>query len=199
MSYEEKEFLVLKALFEKTKDTDVTAAKLAKLIAVPENDIYYIFKDFERKGWTAEYFVNTARITEMGVTALNKWDSIHAPTNPVSYTINVHGDNNSPIVQGSGNTQIIQTSNPDFDKSIRALLEIIRDSSILDEDKDELASELEAINKLANKEQTAYSLEKAKFRLGLLDTALKGADLFSKAAPYLPAIYLYFHQTFPTP
>lgn len=117
-TYAEKEYLILKTLFDesKGKDEHFTAANLAQLIPVAEDDIYYILKDFLRRGWVWEAFEDTAQITPRGVTAFHQWDQTHSPiTVRDVYNTNIYGNSNNQI-GGQGNAQnAINSSNMSID------------------------------------------------------------------------------------
>ncbi len=105
----------------------------------------------------------------------------------------MHGNNSGAIAQGNENSQtVVQTNNPGFDEAIRSLFDLIQASNLDQDNKEELVGEVVALNKLANKELTPENYEKAKLRISVLELLLKGADLTSKAAQYLPAVYAYF-------
>lgn len=192
-SYEKKEYLVLTTLFEKTRDDDVTAGELAKLIPVSEEDIYYILRDFLRKGWVEENFDATARITEFGVTLLHKWDRVNAPISPVIYNTTNYGDSNN-IIGGQNHTlNVHTTNNADFDKAILAIVELLNTSSLSDGDKEEAITDVQNIAKLAaNNPENAF--ERAKLRITAVETIVKGTEIAMKLAPYWPVLTSYFSQ-----
>jgi hypothetical protein len=86
------------------------------------------------------------------------------------------------------------TNNPEFDKSISAIIALIKSSSMAEDDKQELTNEVEAINKLALKEPSTAIVEKAKLKLEYLKTALTATDIAIKVTPYLPALYTFFEN-----
>lgn len=191
-SYAEKEYMVLKALFEKTNGDDVTAAEMAKLIPVPENDIYYIFKDFERKGWCDEFFEDTARITDLGVTALNKWDTQNSTISPIVYNTNNYGNAINQI-GGQGNVLYAhQTNNPKFDEAVRTIIDLINASNLPPNDKQDALTEIRAINQIATQEKTEVRWERAKLKITAFETLVKAVDLGRQLAPYIVTLYDHF-------
>ncbi len=111
-------------------------------------------------------------------------------------TTNIHGSNYGGIQQGGqNNTQnITVTNNPEFDKAIAGILEVIKSASINNEDKEELLADVKAINNLALKEPSPNLIERAKSRINLLEASFKAVDLAIKVAPYMPQIYAFFEN-----
>lgn len=112
----------------------------------------------------------------------------------IYYTTNIQGHNYGGIQQGGqGNVQnITLTNNPDFDRAVAGLIELIRASQIPDDEKDELQTELQSVNKLALKDKNQNTLEKAKLKLDYIKTSLTGTEIAVKSAPYLMALYNFF-------
>jgi hypothetical protein len=193
LKYAEKEKSVLKALFEKTRNDDVTASELAKIIPVPEEDIFYILKDFNRKGWSEERFVDTASITEQGVTALHNWEQINATIVRDIYNTNIHGPSINQI-GGQGNTvSIAHTSNSRFDEAIGSIVDLLQTSSLNTNDKEEALADVQSLSKMAV-QPPPNAFERAKLRITAIETLVKGTELVVKLAPYLPVVYSFFES-----
>ena len=114
----------------------------------------------------------------------------------VTYHTTIHGPNYGGIQQGGqGNVQnITLTNNPDFDKAIVSLVELIRSSSISEDDKEDLEGEVIKVNRLALKEKNPSTLERAKLKLDYIKTTLTGTEIAIKAAPYFVALYQFFQN-----
>ena len=119
---------------------------------------------------------------------------------PVSYTTNIHGPNYGGIQQGGqGNVQnvtLTNTNNPDFDRALASLVELIRSSQIPDDDKQELEEEVGNVNKLALREPAPGMLERAKTRLDMIKLAITGTDIAMKAAPHINTLWELLQQRF---
>lgn len=109
----------------------------------------------------------------------------------ITYQTNIHGSNYGGIQQGGrGNVQnIMLTNNPDFDKALASLIEMIRSSSIPDDDKQEIQDELAKVNKLALREPALGLLDRARSRLEVVKLALTGTDIAIKAAPHIKTLW----------
>jgi len=116
----------------------------------------------------------------------------------VTYNINIHGDNRGPIQQGThGSTQnTTPTNNPDFDRAITSLVDLIRASSIPDDDKEEVQGEIDKMSRLVLKEPAPGLLEKAKNRLDLIKVAVTGTDIAIKATPHINTLWELLQQRF---
>ena len=96
---------------------------------------------------------------------------------------------------GQNNTQSVTLVNdPDFDNAIAGLIQLIQSSSIPEDDKEELQNEVQAVNKLALKEKTPNTLDRAKLKLDYLKTSINATEIAIKAAPLLTALYNFFQS-----
>jgi hypothetical protein len=107
-----------------------------------------------------------------------------------------HGDIYGGVqLGGHGNTQnisISNTVNPDFQASISSLVELIKQSSINELDKEELVADLDRVNQLSTKEQTTEVIDRAQKKITIIKTALEVSDLALKFSPYLIPIAKFF-------
>jgi hypothetical protein len=197
-TYEQKQRLVLEKIYELGENSisGVMIWDLEKALSpLTRDEISRILIDLEDNLRLIDSPTGESlKILPAGIKFLEKSGTEPAPTQGhTSYTIIVHGNNSGAITQGNENSQtVVQTTNPDFNEAIRALFEIVQSSEMSADDKEEIVVEVVALNKLANKDRTAETLERAKLRMNIIDGLLKAADLTTKAAPYLPAINAYF-------
>ena len=77
--------------------------------------------------------------------------------------------------------------------AVKNLIQLIESSSL--PLKEELQEHVVHVSKLAVQEPSPAMLERAKFRLSMVESRLKGTDLLIKAAPYLAAALDYFRRT----
>jgi hypothetical protein len=116
----------------------------------------------------------------------------------VHYTTNIHGPNYGGIQQGGqGNVQnITLTNNPDFDRAVASLVELIRNSSIPEDDKEDIRGDIDKVSKLALKEPAPGLLGRAKNRLDLIKVAVTGTDIAIKASPHIDTLWEMVKQRF---
>jgi Mn-dependent DtxR family transcriptional regulator len=196
--YAEKETRVLKAIYELSGQNTTKIVgfhEMVPTVGMSDREVSGICKGLEERGfiyWPDGDFVT---ITRAGIQAI---DSLGQPPPKGGDTYNLHiGTAHGPIQQGSGNTQNIQlnvTNNPDFDQAIQSLLQLIGSSSL--PVKDEIQEQVVQVNKLALQEPSTGLLEKAKFRLSMIEVGLKGTDLLIKAGPYLAIASEYFRRKY---
>jgi hypothetical protein len=121
---------------------------------------------------------------------------LNAEGRAINYTANIQGHNYGGIQQGGqGNTQnvtLTNTNNPNFDTAIKSLVELIQTSVISPEDKDELLTELQNINKLALKDANPALVERAKSKINYFELTANSVALGAKVAPYIPQLINYF-------
>lgn len=206
-NYAEREYSVLESIYElgngKPKEM-VKINELASSLHMSIQEINPILEDLESRKGLIGSIEEAVWILPAGIEEIEKIrENPEQPTDnfPANVTNNYNTTINAPVGAFQQNTQhstqivsqtINTTNNPEFDKAIASILQLIQEGPIDKDEKEELNKEVENINNLALKEPSQNSLEKAKLRLSLLETLLKSADLFGKAAPYLPAVYGYF-------
>jgi hypothetical protein len=113
----------------------------------------------------------------------------------VYYTVNVHGDNRANIQQGGqGNVQTTNiTNNTSFVKAIRELTEVIDNSSLTPVNKIESQSDIQALQRLGELEQTPEVKEAAKSRIESIEKTISlTADMVSLGMPIIMFIRAFF-------
>jgi hypothetical protein len=173
-----------------------TEVYVGNVIQIADSRDFWRVEDVEDEIQLGSRIKHIARVTK--INQQGNPIQLNSEGKAVHYTTNIQGHNYGGIQQGGqGNVQNItltHTNNPDFDRALASLVEIIRSSNLPADDKEELQGEVASINKLALKEQNPNTLERAKLKLDYLKTSLTAADLAVKAAPYLPALYQFFQS-----
>jgi uncharacterized protein YqfB (UPF0267 family) len=200
MQMAEKMQLVLKKIYDmagSVHTSEVNYFALQQELGMNIRELTPILNDFDNRGWMGNCSDEAVCLSSAGVLAVEN-SRLESRDGGDIYQTNIHGNNYGGIQQGThGSTQTItltHTSNPDFDKALASIAELIRTSSIADDEKEELQGEVQSINKLALKELNQANLERAKLKLDYLKTSLTAADLVVKAAPYLAALYHFFQH-----
>lgn len=198
-NYAEQERRVLLKLYEMggVHHLDwVLIRDLANELGMEYRVVNDILLELERQKGLIDGREDDVRLNSNGIQVIEGGgQQVGAPVS-VTYQTNIHGPNYGGIQQGGqGNTQnVTLTNNPDFDKAITSLVELIRSSSIPEDDKEEIQNELQSVNKLALKEKSPSTLERAKLKLDYIKTGLAGTEIAIKAAPYLTALYHFFQS-----
>jgi hypothetical protein len=109
-------------------------------------------------------------------------------------------------VGGQGNVQIVSntiTQNPEIKNTIESLTSLINASSLGKFEKEEILSDVDRLDQLTKKEQTAEVAELIKKRLETVKTGIEvakdGGELALKAAPYLATLWQFFTTAFQPP
>jgi hypothetical protein len=196
----------LNELAAESKIGYVLVTKIAQALGLDFNNVYEIFRYWEEKqcvemSHEVDIEHELVRITSIGIDALEGHDhaALMSPSN-ITYNTTVQGHNYGGIQQGGqGNTQnvtLTNTNNPNFDKAIASIIELIRSSNLPADDKQELEGEVANVNKLALREPAAGLLERAKSRLDMVRLGLQGTDLLIKAGPHLEAAWEFLKHKF---
>lgn len=200
-SYAEKESRILRKIYDMggVYHTDwVLIDALVKELGIPFREVNNVLIDLEKRKGLIEGIEEAVKIAPAGIEFLESGGRRVGSAPAVSYTTNIHGPNYGGIQQGThGSTQNItltNTNNPNFDRALAGLVELILASSIPDDDKEEMQEELSKVNTLALKEKNPNTLERAKLRLDYIKTGLTGTEIAIKAAPYLTALYNFFQN-----
>ena len=199
--------IALQKLYELAAESEigyVLVTKIAQSLGLDFNKLYDIFRYWEEKqcvemSHEVDIEQELVRITSIGIDTIEgRGHAAQIPPSNITYNTTVQGHNYGGIQQGTNrstqNVTLTHTNNPDFDKAIASIAELIRASNLPAEEKEELQGEVASINKLALKEPNQGTLERAKLKLDYLKTSLTAADLAVKAAPYLPALYHFFQS-----
>lgn len=193
-SYAEKERRVLQRIHDMggVRHTDwVLIDALVQDLGMTFRELNDILIDLEERKGFIDGVEQAVRMIPAGIEVLEGGGEGATASPNVSYTTNIHGPNYGGIQQGGErNVQnITLTNNPDFDKAIASLVELIRTSSLPDDDKEEIEDELSKVNKLALREPGSGLLERAKTRLDVVKLAMTGTDIAIKAAPHLETLW----------
>jgi hypothetical protein len=200
-SYAEKERSVLQRIYEMggVRHTDwVSIDALVRDLRMDFREVNDILIDLEERKGLIDGLEEAVRMIPAGIELLEGGGRDARATPNVSYTTNIQGSNYGGIQQGGErNVQnITLINNPDFDKAITSLIELIRTSSIPNDDKEEVQEELSKISKLALREPGTGLLERAKTRLDVVKLAMTGTDIAIKAAPHLETLWEFIKHKF---
>lgn len=137
-------------------------------------------------------------ITREGIDAIESSGKPKQSAGGDTYNLNIQSMTGG-VQQGSGNSQSIQinqVNNPEFDKAIVALIELIRTSELPHEEIQELQEEVTRLNRLALSEAKPGLLEKAKARIEVIKVGLQGTEILIKATPLLQIAWDHFSKYF---
>ena len=185
--YEDSGANPLNLVFEKTiaEKVGLSGEELAEALRYLSNEHLIKYATF-----------GTVSIEHLGLKEIE--DSVNRPSESTahfaSYTIqNFYGTVHN-IQGGHHNVQnVVINVNPDFDKNISSLVELIRTSSLGEVQKEETLVDLERVSELAQREKTPDVIEAATKRLNLIKTALECVKLGAAAGPYLQYLYHWFN------
>ncbi len=204
-TYAEKMRMVLEKIYEMAgapHTNEVNYFALQQELGMNGRELNPILKDFtDRRGWLGDCSDECVCLSPEGVLEVenSRVERSRARGGDV-YLTHIHGPNYGGIQQGThGSTQNItltNTNNPDFDRAIASLVELIRASQMPADDKQELEEEVGKVNNLALKEPAPGLLERAKNRLDLIKVAITGTDIAIKAAPHLDTLWELIKQRF---
>lgn len=171
------------------------AYKFANIIATPAEKVYEAVRYLEER-LLVNFDNGAIWMTPRGIAELEK---PVAPTftSPVTHnTTNINAPNTGNVqTGGAGNVQNIRvTNNPDFDNSIRAILELLQSAHLNEDVRDDVIRDVHTVNRIAIDDPSAQGAERAMAKLSYIETALKGADIALKIAPYLPHLYSFFQN-----
>jgi hypothetical protein len=203
MSYAEKEALVLQKIYEMGgvyHMDSVLINDLVKELGLIYREVNQILIDLETRKELIDGDEESVRMKPAGIELIESGGRRTGATREISFTTNIHGPNYGGIQQGGqGNTQNItltNTTNPDFDRALASIVELIRASSIPADDKQELEEEVGKVNKLALKEPAPGLLERAKSRLDMVKLGIQGTELAIKVSPHLEVAWEYLKHKF---
>lgn len=110
---------------------------------------------------------------------------------------NIYGGKNQ--IGGKHNTQNISiNSTSEFADLISQLSELINNSSLLEDDKEEVVEAIQKLPELAMREQTPGVLERVQKRLTFVNNITKSAkELYETVRPLLIPLYAYWKIHFP--
>jgi hypothetical protein len=193
-TYAEKMRMVLKKIYDMSGPpytNEVIYFNLLRELGMNGRELNPILDDFRnRRGWLGESSDESVCLSPEGVLEVenSRVERSRGGGGDV-YQTHIHGPNYGGIQQGGkGNTQnvtLTNTNNPDLDRALASIVELIRSSQIPDDDKQELEDEVGKVNKLALREPAVGLLERAKSRLDMIKLAITGTDIAIKAAPHI--------------
>jgi len=202
-SYAEKESRILRKIYEMggVYHTDwVPIDALVKELGMPFREVNDVLIDLEKRKGLIEGIEEAVKMAPAGIEFIEIGGRSAGVAHSVSYTTNIHGPNYGGIQQGGQdnvqNVTLTNTNNPDFDRALASLVELIRSSQIPNDDKHELEEEVSKVNKLALREPAPGVLERAKSRLDMIKLAITGTDIAMKAAPHIDTIWELLKQRF---
>jgi hypothetical protein len=203
-SYAEKESRVLRKLYDMggVRHIDsVVITDLARELGMQFREINEILIDLEERKGLIHGDEHTVRMKPTGIEIIESGGQRERTTPGTIYNVNIEQNYGGIQQGGHGNVQNITltyTNNPDFDRALVNLVELICTSQISDDDKQELEEEVGKINKLALREPAPGLLDRAKSRLDMIKLALTGTDIAIKAAPHLDTLWELIKQRFGT-
>ena len=192
--YAARETWVLKKIYELSNQNTVEIVgfhELVPAVGLTDREVSGICNGLEEQGYIEWPGGDYVQITAAGIRAIESLGQPKPMTGGDTYNMNI-GTLHGAAQQGSGNIQnvnITVTNNPEFDKAIAAIAEIIRAADLPAEEIEELQGEIERVNKLMLSEPKPGLLERAKARVDVIKLGLAGTDALIKAAPYLEKVW----------
>lgn len=186
-SYSQKERLVLEAIADMSRMSAIVIYQdLAKRLGMTFSTLRTYCFGLEEKGYINFPGGDFVEIKAAGYEALE-------PPKPKVASVNyMHiGTNFGNAGQGSNINQTVNV-NPDFDKAVGGLLQLIQSSSLENHDKEDLQEEIQKVAALAIREPSPGLLDKAKSRMEIIKVGLQAANLLTAASPYLESLWGYF-------
>lgn len=197
LDYEALEYRILQKLVENGVDNYTYDDELADSLSIPKEYLRVFLIDFDKKGWINVMVDGTIQLCAAGVTAFHKGEKQSGSTGGVNnFTINARDVAFQNQTQNSTQNvhQVKITNNPDFNSAVDAVVNLIKESSLNNFKKEDLLTDVERIKNLAQLEPSQELVEHAKSKINYLETAIKGTELVTKLAPYLPQLYAYFES-----
>lgn len=203
-TYAEKELLVLKTIYEMGKNSpgnEVFFNDLKKAVNMPYDDLVTIITElYDGKRYLGESSDETVKISPEGMEFLENSRNSHNQNSSATNIVNTFYGSVTNLQQQTHysnqtfNRSISTVNNSDFNSAIGSILEIIKSSSLNNFKKEDLISDLERIQQLAEAENepSRELVEHAKSKISYLETAIKATDLATKILPYFPQLYAYF-------
>jgi len=196
-SYAEKENQVLKAIYDLSGQNTTKLVGFHEIVpatGMSDREVSGICKGLEQQGFIEWEGGDVVFITHSGINAI---DSLGKPKPPAGDTYHTSiGSVIGGVQVGPGNVQNIQINNPEFDRAIAAVLDLIRSSQLPNTEIEELQGEVVKLNRLALSEPKPGLLEKAKTRIDLIKLGLAGTDVLIKAGPHLEQIWDFLRTKF---
>lgn len=197
-TYAEKELLVLKTIYEMGKNKPKNFVNHTDLLYAVEfsyDELNTIITELYRKGFLGESNDESVKISPRGMEFLEGKSNMPAGNNVTNYNIHAPVGAIQHQTQHSTqnvNQQINTVNDSDFDSAINSIIDLVKESSLVNFKKEDLISEIERVKQLRELEPSPELTEHAKSKINYLETLFKAADLFIKAAPFFPHIYAFF-------
>lgn len=186
--YAEKELLVLKTIQQLSKynpNNQVHFSDLQKAVNMSLHDLNEIITELDnRKGYLGQAFDEHLKLSPAGKEFLQgKSNTNNQAGNTYNTYINAPSNNQ---IGGKNNTQNAQINiNPEFDKAIESLVDLVKNSSFSEIDKEDHIADIERIKQLSQKEKSPDVIERAQKKISLLKSALEVGEMVVKATPLL--------------
>jgi hypothetical protein len=195
---EKKRYQLLRKIFEKTKGNSlnfISFDQLQKEEGLMQEEFFTLTDYLKNEGLVSYPVLGSITITHRGVKEIEA--SVRNPnkaTEHFTHTViqNFHG-NVYGVQTGDQNTQNIQVNNPEFNENLSKLIELIKESSLTEVQREETIEDLERVGKLAQKEKTPDVLEAAKKRLDLVKTSI---DIATNIGPTAITCWQYLYHWF---
>jgi hypothetical protein len=191
-TYAEKELLVLKTIYNLAKNlpnNEVHYSEVYRAVNLPSHEMIKIQMElYDNKKYLMPSSDETLKVSPAGEEFLEGKSNMPKTTGDTYNTNNYAPSINQ--IGGSHNTLYAQMNlNPEFEKLIAPVLDLIRSSEMSKPDKDEFIQDIQSINRLISENP-----KRAEAKFNYLDTALKATDIGVKLLPYTPAIYAFFES-----
>jgi Mn-dependent DtxR family transcriptional regulator len=196
-TYRSKERRVLQKLYderERRYTNPHQPEELARELNLDLREVQDIVIELESKGLTDGNDQSTWIIAAGLLEIESGGQRTGAASTTINYTANI-GTNYGNLDQGGrGNTQSVTlTNNPDFERTLTGLIELLRASDISQLDKDDIIHDVERVKQLAQQNDTPGALERAQKKLDAVKTGIEvadsGGELLGKALPYITALW----------
>ena len=200
-TYPENEYLVLKTIYDACKENNyngIDPFSLEEKVGLDEYELNMILLGIEKKDLLSNKSTGTYVINHKGMEYLARYE------NPLQ---NAGGNNNFTFNAPVGafqhqtqhstqnvNQQVNINNDADFNSAIGSIISLIEDSSLANFKKEDLISDIERIQNLAQTQPTPELVEHAKSKINYLETAMKTTDLAMKASNYFSQIYAFFDE-----
>jgi hypothetical protein len=196
---EKQRYRLLRLLYDEAggnANVEIPDGTLQATMGLTQDEFYALHDYLTSEGLVNAESIGTTAITHYGIKEIEA--SIKHPTESTahfqSYTIqNIYGTVHN-IQAGHHNVQsVIINVNPEFDKALAKMIELVTTSTLTELQKEETVRDLQRVAELAQKPRTPEVLELAKQKLELAKGVIAiGKDLAFMAAPFLEYLYQWF-------
>jgi hypothetical protein len=191
--FEEKERRVLQKFYDERErhPRGIHPDELSLVLNMELSDVHKVISELDDKNWTG----GTDDLSWISPAGIKEIEKLPEPQRQTPINVMHIGTNYGAAAVGSNITQSATlTNNPDFDRAIAGLLQLIQSSQLPSDEIEELQEEVVKLNKLAITAPKPGLLEKAKARIDFVKLGLQGTELLVKAAPLLQTTWDHFSK-----